>query len=425
VNFYGHEWWRLPSSALDAGDITNFMGSNKSNIPANWATVNMDSLYKFLGELDPVAADLLSTDIAKSQSFSIKEEIAHAFVEMDIEDEVFGKAYLLNLGLRYTRTKVASSGHTQNIHNLRFGADGQPLDNSWEAVQPVQEDSSYDDLLPSLNFKLNLTDEVIFRTAASQVISRPSLDELAPYTYINIKPNEQGVRSYEMRTPGLKPYTADQFDTALEWYYDESGTVTLASFYKEVASFIKWDKTTETIDGQPFEVWKPYNDSSQAARIRGYELAWLQTFDTLLPDYLAGFGLQANYTYNDSVSGEKDDDGNEKPFRGLSKNQYNLVAFYENDKFEARIAYNARSGYYAWDNWSTIGGKSVAEALHNNSTSWMDVGMSYDIDDNFTIRADVANLQDKIDTRYLGNPSHIQYAATYGRRFSLGIRAKF
>jgi hypothetical protein len=31
---------------------------------------------------------------------------------------------------------------------------------------------------------------VIFRTAASQVISRPSLDELAPYTYINIKPNE-------------------------------------------------------------------------------------------------------------------------------------------------------------------------------------------------------------------------------------------
>jgi outer membrane receptor protein involved in Fe transport len=140
---------------------------------------------------------------------------------------------------------------------------------------------------------------------------------------------------------------------------------------------------------------------------------------------LAGFGLQANYTYNDSVSGEKDDKGNEKPFRGLSKNQTNLVAFYENHNFEARIAYNARSGYYAWDNWSNIGGKSVAEALHNNATSWMDVGVSYDITDNFTIRGDIANLQDKIDTRYLGHPSHIQYAATYGRRFSLGVRAKF
>ncbi|WP_157605609.1 TonB-dependent receptor [Rheinheimera sp. SA_1] len=425
VNFYGHEWWRLPSNALDAGNISNFMGDNKSNIPANWATVNMDNLYKFLGELDPAAAALLQTDIAKSQSYIIKEEIAHAFVEMNLEDELFGKAYLLNLGLRYTRTDVAASGHTQNIHNLRFDANGQPVDNSWEAVQPVQEDSSYDDLLPSLNFKLNLTDEVIFRTAASQVISRPSLAEMAPYTYINIKPNEQGVRSYEMRTPGLKPYTADQFDTALEWYYHDSGTVTFATFYKEVASFIKWDKTTESIDGQPFEVWKPYNDASKTARIRGYELAWLQTFDELLPDYLAGFGLQANYTYNDSVSGEKDDKGNEKPFRGLSKNQTNLVAFYENHNFEARVAYNARSGYYAWDNWSTIGGKSVAEALHNNATSWMDVGVSYDITDNFTIRGDIANLQDKIDTRYLGHPSHIQYAATYGRRFSLGVRAKF
>lgn len=425
VNFYGHEWWRLPSNALDAGNINNFMGDNKSNIPANWATVNMDNLYKFLGELDPAAAALLQTDIAKSQSYIIKEEIAHAFVEMNLEDELFGKAYLLNLGLRYTRTDVAASGHTQNIHNLRFDANGQPVDNSWEAVQPVQEDSSYDDLLPSLNFKLNLTDEVIFRTAASQVISRPSLAEMAPYTYINIKPNEQGVRSYEMRTPGLKPYTADQFDTALEWYYHDSGTLTFATFYKEVASFIKWDKTTESIDGQPFEVWKPYNDASKTARIRGYELAWLQTFDELLPDYLAGFGLQANYTYNDSVSGEKDDKGNEKPFRGLSKNQTNLVAFYENHNFEARVAYNARSGYYAWDNWSTIGGKSVAEALHNNATSWMDVGVSYDITDNFTIRGDIANLQDKIDTRYLGHPSHIQYAATYGRRFSLGVRAKF
>ncbi|MCT6698629.1 TonB-dependent receptor [Rheinheimera sp. 4Y26] len=425
VNFYGHEWWRLPSNALDAGNISNFMGDTKALIPANWATVNMDNLYKFLGELDPAAADLLKTDISKSQSFIIKEEIAHAFVEMNIEDEVFDMPYLLNLGLRYTRTDVASSGHSQNIHNLKFGADGKPVDNSWEAVQPVQEASDYDDILPSLNFKINLTDEVIFRTAASQVISRPSLNELAPYTYIDVKPNEQGVRYYETRTPGLKPYTADQFDTALEWYYHESGTVTFATFYKEVASFIKWDKTSETIDGQPFEVWKPYNDSSKTARIRGYELAFLQTFDDMLPDYLAGFGLQANYTYNDSVSGEKDDQGNEKPFRGLSKNQTNLVAFYENNKFEARIAYNNRSGYYAWDNWSVIGGVWVAEALHNNSTSWMDLGVSYDITDNITLRGDVANLQDKIDTRYLGDPSHIQYAATYGRRFSLGVRAKF
>ena len=425
VNFYGHQWWRLPSNALDAGNISNFMGSTKAVIPANWATVNMTNLYKFLGELDPAAADLLKTDVAKSQSYIIEEEIAHAFIEMNLEDQVFDLPYLLNLGLRYTRTDVASSGHSQNIHNLKFGADGKPVDNSWEAVQPVEEESAYEDLLPSLNFKINLTDDVVFRTAASQVISRPSLAELAPYTYINVKPNDQGVRYYETRTPGLKPYSADQFDTALEWYYHDSGTVTFATFYKEVASFIKWDKTSETIDGQPFEVWKPYNDASKTARIRGYELAFLQTFDELLPDYLAGFGLMANYTYNNSVSGEKDSTGNEKPFRGLSKNQTNLVAFYERNGFEARIAYNSRSGYYAWDNWSMIGGVWVAEALHNNSTSWMDLGVSYDITDNITLRGDIANLQDKIDTRYLGNPMHIQYAATYGRRLSLGVRANF
>jgi TonB-dependent receptor len=425
VNFYGHEWWRLPANALDAGNISNFMGSTKANIPANWATVNMTNLYKFLGELDPAAAALLQTEISKSQSYIIEEEISHAFVEMNLEDTWLDMPYLLNLGLRYTHTNVASSGHSQNIHNLRFGADGKPVDDSWKEVQPVSEESAYEDLLPSLNLKLELTDDLVLRIATSQVISRPSLAELAPYTYIDVKPNEQGVRYYEARTPGLKPYTADQFDTALEWYYHDSGTLTLASFYKEVASFIKWDKSTETIDGQPFEVWKPYNDASKAARIRGYELAWLQTFDELLPAYLAGFGLQANYTWNDSVSGETDDAGKAKPFRGLSKSQLNLVGFYEHNKFEARIAYNRRSGFYAWDNWSTIGGKSVAEPLMNNSTSWMDVSVSYDLTEQLTLRADVANLQDKIDTRYLGSAEHIQYAATYGRRFTVGVRASF
>ncbi|QSX41408.1 TonB-dependent receptor [Shewanella cyperi] len=425
VNFYGHEWWQLPSSVMLPGNVSNFMGSTDADIPANWAAIDLDGLYDFLRELDPVSADLLNTDVYLSESFTIKEEILHAYVETNLEDSLFDMPFLLNLGLRYAQTRVTSSGYSQNIHKLKFGPDGEPVDDSWKETQPVSEDYSYGDWLPSMNFKLSLTDELVFRTSLSQVISRPSLWELSPYTSINIEPNEQGVRSYSMSVPDLKPYTADQWDTALEWYYSDEGTLAFATFYKEVASFIKWDKTQEEIDGQPFEVWKPYNDDSKKALIRGLEVAWLQTFDELLPEYLAGFGVQANYTYNDSVSGEKDDEGKDKPFRGLSDHQYNLVAFYEKDGLEARIAYNYRSGYTAWDNWSRTADGWISEPVKANPFSWLDLSASYAINDHFTLTADVSNLQDKVDSHYLGDPSHIQYAATYGRRFSLGIRASF
>lgn len=425
VNFYGHDWWQLPASVIQNGNVSHFMGNSNANIPSNWAAIDLDGLYEYLNELDPAAADLLNTDIYLAESFTIKEAIINAYLEANITDSVFDMPYLINLGLRYAQTQVTSSGYSQNIHKLKFDENGQPLDDSWKAVQPVSEDYTYGNWLPSVNIKLSITDEVIFRTSWSQVISRPSLLELSPYTSINLTPNDQGVRSISMSVPDLDPYSADQFDTALEWYYSEEGTLAFATFYKDVTSFIKWDKTNEDIDGQPFEFWRPYNDDTSSL-IRGYEIAWLQTFDSLLPEYLSGFGIQANYTYNDSISGEKDDNGDNKPFRGLSKHQYNLVAFYETDSFEARIAYNHRSSYYAWDNWSwTEDNGWISEQVTANPTGWLDAGVSYDINDNFTLTADVSNLLDEVDSHYVGEPSHVQYAATYGRRYTMGVRFRF
>lgn len=422
VNFYGHEWWQLPSSVMLPGGINDFMNGIDANIPDDWASVDVDALYDYLATLDPAAAALLQPELKLAQTFSIEESIFNAYVETNLTDSVFDMPYLVNMGLRYVRTDVTSSGYTQNIHKLEFDANGDPVDDSWMATQPVAEDYSYDNWLPSINAKLDVTDELVLRASWSQVISRPSLWELSPYTYIGITPNEQGVRYLEMSVPDLKPYTADQFDTALEWYYSDEGTLALATFYKDVASFIKWDKTQEEIGGQPFEVWRPYNDD-RSSLIRGFEIAWLQTFDALLP--FEGLGIQANYTYNDSVSAETDDEGNHKPFPGLSDDQYNLVAFYEHEGFEARIAYNYRSGFYLGEAWSWVDNDWLAEERWANASSWLDMSMSYDINDNFTVTADVTNLEDKVYTEYLADPSHITYAASYGRRFSLGLRARF
>ncbi|MFC6634182.1 TonB-dependent receptor [Microbulbifer taiwanensis] len=416
VDFYGHLWWELPSEAFQAGDADNFLDGVSGDFPQRWASVDMNKLFSFFEQLDPESAQLLTPVFQPESSYEIREEIAHAYIEGNMEGDLFDMPYYLNMGLRYAQTTTFASGHTQDIDRLQLDASGNPINDDWRHVQPVTNENVYSDLLPSLNFKLSLTDELIVRLAASQVIARPSLYELAPRTSINPVTGANGLKSLSISAGDLEPYTADQFDTALEWYYSDYGTLTFATFYKDVASFIKWEQSITTIDGFDFDTWKPVNQDEKS-KIRGVELAWLQTFDPFLPEYLSGFGVQANYTYSDSVSGEKDEDGNNKDFAGMSKDQYNIVAFYEKDRLQARLAYNYRGDYFAGEVW---GGSRFVNAF-----SWMDVSASYRVNDQFTLTAEVTNLQDKLYSSWVYSPSVADNAANYGRRFTVGVRANF
>ena len=73
---------------------------------------------------------------------------------------------------------------------------------------------------------------------------------------------------------------------------------------------------------------------------KGLELGWQQTF--------AVVGGELNYTYTDG----KVSDGSEMV--GNSKNTYNVVAFYDDGAFNARLAYTYRSSFLAGLNNASI-----------------------------------------------------------------------
>ena len=62
---------------------------------------------------------------------------------------------------------------------------------------------------------------------------------------------------------------------------------------------------------------------------------------------LMGYGITASYTYADSeVNNQHTLNPDDKlPLEDLSKNSYNIIAFYEYEKFSSRLAYNWRSKY--------------------------------------------------------------------------------
>ncbi|WP_340679880.1 TonB-dependent receptor [Paraglaciecola sp.] len=430
-NFAGNTLWGpLPDTALLPGGFDSFMGNSGANLPNTWSGISTSGLFDYYRSLDNDAFEQYMTQrpsLVGGNTYGVKEETIHLYAEVLLEDQILGMPLTIDLGLRYIQTDIESWGYSQNPANIAFNADGTITD-AHEETGYVEFSGSYSKLLPSFNGKIAVTDDVVLRLSLSQAMSRPPLTNLSPVT--SISQNETTLRNFIYENdPGLEPYYADQLDTAIEWYYSKDGNLNFATFYKELHGFVDYEPTNETIAGKPFEVTRPLNADGKTSRIRGYEVNWLQNFDAFLPESLAGFGISANYTYNNSESGEYSSDGDQLPFTGLSENQYNIVAFYEQHGFMVNIAYNYRSEYSLGTQWSPImpswdGG--FDETLEVDEWGALDLSMSYEINDNIIVTFDASNLLDPDYVQYLnGDTEFVDYVSSWGRSYTAGVRFKF
>ena len=444
VDIGGQTMWQLPSNVIIPGSGNSFAGG--ANLPAAWPSINVDNLFDYFQTLDPTAYQKLlpQANAKRGNTYGVKEETVHVYLEAKLEEEMFGLPYMLDLGVRYIETDVSAYGYSQDPANLEFNSDGTLANDKWKDKSLVEYSGDYSKLLPSMNFKINLHDDVVLRLAAAEAISRPFLSQLTPET--SISPElEEGSDGKEKRTmyerdAGLAPYTSQQFDTSLEWYYSDDGNLAFATFFKKFEGSLKNKITSEAIAGESFSVTRPYNDDENHALIRGYELAWYQTFDAFLPNSLAGFGVAGNYTYNNSTSGETDSEGDEIPFFGLSEHQINLNLFYEIEDFSINAAYNYRSDYTVrkvshWT-YETFGSVTTEQAT---APAWdsLSISLKYDITDNLQVSADAYNLLDPeeyltvnaMKTELLtAGASNAQYgigSSSYGRSYALGLRYTF
>ncbi|WP_226426417.1 TonB-dependent receptor [Xanthomonas sp. NCPPB 2865] len=269
-------------------------------------------------------------------------------------DEAWGVPVDGNIGIRVVQTKTQAEGfgQFQNLAGLNVSPElqarytGQYFENNSQG--------SYTNVLPSLNLRLRFTDSLQWRFAASKAMARPDYTQLQPYVLLNVETNDAGQATDFVGTagnPNLKPMVANQFDTALEWYFDTSDMLYATLFYKKVKDYFSTQTRSEIYDNRPWLVTRPYN--MEEGTIRGAELGYTQFFDQL-PGWLSGFGVNANFTFVDSQGGANTATdpytnttvtGVELPLEGLSRRSYNLAGIYEKGPLSLRLAYNWRSRY--------------------------------------------------------------------------------
>lgn len=315
-----------------------------------------------------------------------------------------------NIGVRVVRTEVGSTG-------VRTGTDGEG-----GGLIPVDAQQTYTDVLPSLNLRWMLSDTLQWRFAASRGISRPTFDRLNPNLSLSTG-SSNGASTFTGRAgnPDLEPVKADQFDTALEWYFGQGSMMYGTLFYKKIEGFIADSVFNEVYDGRVWQITRPVN--GDAGKIRGAELGYTQFFD-FLPGWLSGFGLQTNYTYVDSEAPSPtatDTNGQALtvPLEGLSKNSYNAILSYETARFQGRVAYNWRSDWLV----TTAGNGTGNLPVYNKGFGQLDASLRFNINDVWSISLDGVNLLDTRRESYLGSESRYRDFVINDRRYGLTLRA--
>ena len=353
-------------------------------------------------------------DFEPDQYYQVEEEVTSLYAMADFEFDIANLPTQINIGARYVDTSVLSFGYHQ-VQN-QDGSTGY-------TSEPISKDGSYDDLLPSINMVVDLTENLMFRAAASQTLMRPALTDIAYKRTVSVNDFK-----YRDGNPDLKPTYADQWEMGVEYYLEDGGLFSASYFEKTIEGVVRESLTgivpdvtkyndNGTLDGiYDFEVYQKVNADGDYD-VSGVELV-AQFPLSMFTDALDGFGINANYTILDnSLTGESDLDIPTAP-EGLAENTYNFAVYYENDTFDARLLYNYKDKYVERIERDMY-------PVYRDSYGQLDFSIGYRITDSIKVTLEGINLTDEETKGYTIDPRFPTMYEVSGSRYTLGVRGSF
>jgi iron complex outermembrane receptor protein len=321
---------------------------------------------------------------------------------------------------------ITDSGDLQQYYDNQVAFPFNPK--SGNTYYFAKTDRKFNNWLPSLNLRYELTKDMLARFGASRTIGRQNY---------NILGAGLGTPTCDAQgchvtgpNPDLKPLTADNLDASWAWYFARRSMVGVDLFYSRIQGYVK----TGTTGGATIDLYdsttggsKTYainTSSQQGAHIGGIEVSYEQPFGN------TGFG----FTSNVSRAKTKVDDG--RPMVGASEWAGNLGGYYENDKLSARLVANYRSEYVnsstAPSPTANSQGLSVVNGVLMPTAPTMAAPVttlafnaSYNIGPHLTLTFDATNLTNVKRAYYRYSEEEQSKLDVIGRQYYLNLKYKF
>ena len=274
-------------------------------------------------------------------------------------------------GLRYESTDFSTTGR-----EIVFDEDGDPA-----GGRDITESRTYDDVLPGLYLRYDMSDELVFRASYSNSLARPNFGDIAFRRLINDEDGEITVGN-----PFLETLAGTNWDASVEYYMPSLGLLSASVFVKQIENFTYEFETDADPRFPDYEVTTFANGSE--GDIMGLELAYQQQFN-MLPGPLAGIGFMANATFLDADATYPTRPGEQVPFVGQSDLTANLALTYDRGPFFARLAFNYRDARLRED--EPLGGE-IAEDFYVDNFQQIDLVVRYEMNRNWEFFAEWVNI---------------------------------
>ncbi len=318
-------------------------------------------------------------------SYNITEETLAGYVVLNYDFERFGG----NIGVRVVQTDQTSVGY-QSVGGV---------------LSPARFTNDYTYALPSLNLKWDISDTVVGRFSAYRSLTRPLLTDIVPGRTL---PNFDGGNGTS-GNPELDPFTANNFDIGIEWYFAKDAAFTAAVFRKDlnglIERFVDEVVVIDPSDGQPINVNLSRPVNGQSAEVNGLEVGLQSPFSSS-DGPLSNAGFVVNATFTDSkASFRNDEDLRTSRLPGLSEKSYNAILYYDADVFSARLAYNWRSEFLQAVSGS--GGNPISREDYGQ----LDFSSTLNVNDRWSVTFDALNITNE----------QLKVYTFLDKRFSAGI----
>lgn len=346
--------------------------------------------------------------------------------------------------LRYDWGSILAGVRLENITNSGHAVGTITSTTGVTSTRDLDAKSSQLLAFPSLHVNYNVDQTKKLRLSFTTGAARADYDQMRPNVVIN-----DSDRRISGGNPAIKPERAYGVDAYFEWYMRPSGFLMAGLYYKKVENVLYTSVRTYGSDSlnsggvdRSDYTFSGINNAG-SGHLMGLEVAFQQSLEPWtqkagLPDWMGGFGINANMMLNDS-SVTKAAYGNYTARKvrlpNTSDMVYNLGGYYEKYGLTLRLQYQYRSKWLdAIGDDLSAGGDSYWAADDE-----MDFSARYQINKRLSIYFDASNLLNQPGRRFVdpsglinasgGSASFSQNYTTewerFGRRFTGGVRFNF
>ncbi|MFC4699994.1 TonB-dependent receptor [Glaciecola siphonariae] len=404
----------------------------------------------------------------------LTETTQSAYLNASMYFEIADMPLDVNVGLRYEETEV-DSNNLQRAEDfvvwsnptewqLRFQSGGDTF---------VNGTGEHDVLLPAIDFKLEIQEDLFARMSFGKTISRAPLGNLNVGRSLSANPKPDS-RIGSAGNPSLDPFESVNFDVAAEWYYEESSYVSLTYFRKDVKNFISDGLNIITVDNLRDPLIGPRANAARAAlEAEGLPLTVTNVWERIIADgggvddaccqtqivrqnaddpliewqvsqpvndpdsktvdgiefaiqhmfWDTGFGASFNTTI---VNSDTEYDVSllavQSPLIGVSDSA-NIQLFYEDDSWSVKLTHAWRDSYLAGVGQTQ--GSADAPPQFIEETNITDFSVNYSYDENLTFFLEGYNITNEVEEGYGRYRNQFLFGRQYGARYGFGARYSF